>query len=151
MNLNTAHLIGRVTRDPELKTLPSGTNVVKFGLATNHTFKDKSGAKQETAQFHNCVAFGKVAEIIGQYVKKGQEIYVQGRIEYRTWDAKDGTKRTGTEIMVDQLQMGSHARGGGQEASGEENQAGGQLEAENGATGGVKDEDEEINPEDIPF
>ena len=80
MNLNRAQLIGRVTADPERKALPSGMPVVKFGLATNHVFKTKEGEKKETAQFHNCVAFGKVADIISQWVQNGQEVYVDGRI-----------------------------------------------------------------------
>ena len=91
MNLNKAQLIGRITNDPEMKALPSGTPVVKFGLATNRVYKTKDGEKKEVAQFHNCVAFGKLAEIIGQWAKKGQEVYVDGRIEYRSWDKKDGT------------------------------------------------------------
>lgn len=112
MNLNKAQLIGRVTNDPEMKALPSGMSVVKFGLATNHIYKTKEGEKKETAQFHNCVAFGKVAEIIGQWVQKGQEVYVDGRIEYRTWDKKDGTKGYATEIVIENFQMGAKAKGG---------------------------------------
>lgn len=112
MNLNKAQLIGRVTNDPEMKALPSGMSVVKFGLATNHVYKTKEGEKKETTQFHNCVAFGKVAEIIGQWVQKGQEVYVDGRIEYRTWDKKDGTKGYATEIVLENFQMGAKAKGG---------------------------------------
>jgi len=78
MNLNRASLIGRVTKDPEVKALPSGKQVARFGVATNYTYKDKDGKKVENVSFHNCVAFGKLAEIIGQYVKKGQEVYLDG-------------------------------------------------------------------------
>lgn len=113
MNLNKAQLIGRITNDPEIKALPSGMSVAKFGLATNHVFKTREGSKKETTQFHNCVAFGKLADIIKQWAKKGQEVYVEGRIEYRSWDKKDGTKAYITEIMIENFQMGAKARGTG--------------------------------------
>ena len=111
MNLNKALLIGRITNEPEIKALPSGISVAKFGLATNHIYKTKEGEKKETAQFHNCVAFGKLADIIKQWAKKGQEVYVEGRIEYRSWDKKDGGKGYITEIMIENFQMGAKARG----------------------------------------
>jgi len=119
MNLNKAQLIGRITNDPEIKALPSGISVARFGLATNHIYKTKEGEKKETAQFHNCVVFGKLADIIKQWVKKGQEVYVEGRIEYRSWDKKDGGKGYITEIMIENFQMGAKARGsegGGRES-----------------------------------
>lgn len=152
MNLNKASLIGRVTRDPEVRALPSGTKVVKFGVATNHTYKTGEGEKKETVQFHNCVAFGKLAEIIGDYVKKGQLIYVDGRIEYQEWE-KDGVKRTSTEIVVENMQMGPKAGNGGQGGSS------GQNRSNTGRSGdGFGDEEspegsggEDINPDDIPF
>lgn len=147
MNLNKASLIGRVTRDPELKALPSGTPVVKLGLATNHTFKNKDGEKQESVQFHNLVAFGKLAEIISSYVKKGQMIYVDGRIEYRTWEKKDGGKGTQTEIVLENLQMGPRAAGGGVTGQRSESAYEGAPDAEIAATGA----EEDINPDDIPF
>jgi len=114
MNLNKAQLIGRIVNDPEVKALPSGISVAKFALATNHIYKTKDGEKKETAQFHNCVAFGKLAEIIKQWSKKGQEVYVEGRIEYRTWDKKDGGKGYITEIMIENFQMGAKAKGAGE-------------------------------------
>lgn len=139
MNLNKALLIGRIVRDPELKTLLSGTSVVKFGLATNHKFKTKDGEQKETAQFHNCVAFARLAEIISTYVKKGQEIYVEGRIEYRSWDRKEGGKAYATEIIVESMQLGPKAGTG---------QAPEREEIPPGADDG---DDGEIRPEDIPF
>ena len=139
MNLNKTQLIGRVTRDPELRNLPNGGTVVKFGLATNYIYKTKSGEKKETAQFHNCVAFGRLAEIINQYVVKGQELYVEGRIEYRQWEKKDGTKAYATEIVIENMQMGQKARG-----SNEQRDA--QREKKEEDT-----EEEEINVEEIPF
>lgn len=111
MNLNSIHLIGRVTKDPELRQTKGGTGVTTFGVATNHVYKDKSGAKQETAQFHNCVAFGRTAEIVGQFVRKGQEVFVAGRVEYRSWEDKNGQKRYTTEVIVENLQMGQRAKG----------------------------------------
>lgn len=156
MNLNKAQLIGRITNDLEMKALPSGTPVVKFGLATNRVYKTKDGEKKEVAQFHNCVAFGKLAEIIGQWAKKGQEVYVDGRIEYRSWDKKDGTKGYMTEIMVENFQMGAKARGagegGGREPMRESAPAASQAvptidldEADS------TDSPQEIKSEDLPF
>lgn len=111
MNLNQIHLIGRVTKEPEVKTTPVGTSVARLGVATNNNYKSKDGDKKQTTQFHNCVAFGRLAEIIGQYVKKGQEVYVSGRVEYRSWEKKDGGKAYVTEIMISDLQMGAQAKG----------------------------------------
>jgi len=149
MNLNKAQLIGRITNDPEVKALPSGISVAKFGLATNHIYKTKEGEKKETAQFHNCVAFGKLADIIKQWTKKGQEVYVEGRIEYRTWDKKDGGKGYITEIMIETFQMGAKARGndGGSRESVRENKE------ESSHVVPVIDlnEENENKDEDLPF
>lgn len=82
MNLNEAKLIGRAVRDPEVKTTQTGSKVAKFSVATNHVYKDSSGSKKETTQFHTCIAWGKLADTIGKYMVKGQEVYVSGRIEY---------------------------------------------------------------------
>lgn len=125
MNLNKVQLIGRVVNDPETKALPSGMSVSKFGLATNHVYKTKEGEKKENTQFHNCIAFGKSADIISQWLKKGQEVYVDGRIEYRSWDKKDGGKGYITEIIIENFQMGVKARGsneGGQWATSQKNE-----------------------------
>ena len=142
MNLNKAQLIGRITNDPEMKAMPSGSPVVKFGLATNRVYKTKEGEKKEIVQFHNCVAFGKLAEIIGQWAKKGQEVYADGRIEYRTWDKKDGTKGYATEIVLENFQMGAKAKGS---ASAED----GRGAAPEIPTIDVSDG--EIKSEDLPF
>ena len=83
MYLNKVLLYGNLTRDPELKALPGGSQVANFGLATNRTFKDKSGAKQETTEFHNVVAFGRTAEVIAQYCQKGRPLYIEGRLPVR--------------------------------------------------------------------
>ena len=149
MYLNKVFLYGNLTRDPELKALPSGSQVANFGLATNRTYKDKSGAKQEATEFHNIVAFGRTAEVIAQYCKKGRPIFVEGRIQTRSWDDKEGGKKNyRTEIVIDNFQFGADggAKGGSgaSRASHEEQPAPKDGEA-------IKYPDEEINPEDIPF
>ncbi len=154
MYLNKVFLYGNLTRDPELKALPSGSNVVSFGIATNRTYKDKNGQKQEATEFHNIVAFGRSADLIAQYMKKGRPLFVEGRLQTRSWDDKDsGKKQYRTEIVVDNFQFGS----GG--SSGEGRGAGGYADhapassAESTPTDSdtIKYPDEEINPEDIPF
>lgn len=106
MNLNRATLIGRVGAQPELKSTTSGVNIATFSLATNHVYKNKNGEKIETTQWHNIVAFGKVAEVLNQYVIKGQILLVEGRIEYQSWDKKDGGKGYKTEIILESFGFG---------------------------------------------
>ena len=106
MNLNKVFLIGNITKDIELKSTPSGNSVASFGLATNRTWKGKDGQKQEQATFHNIVAWGKTGEVIKQYCTKGSMIMVEGRIDNRTYDKKDGTKGYISEIIVDNFQFG---------------------------------------------
>jgi single-strand DNA-binding protein len=151
MYLNKVFLYGNLTRDPELKALPSGSQVANFGLATNRVYKDKSGAKQEATEFHNIVAFGRTAEVIAQYCKKGRPIFVEGRITTRSWEGKeDGKKQYRTEIIAENFQFGADGgKGGGapsdsRGAVSEEQPAPKDDEA-------IKYPDEEINPEDIPF
>lgn len=147
MNLNKAELIGRITKDPEIRSLPSGKQVAKFSVATNHIFKNAAGEKQETAQFHNCVAFGKLAEIIGRYVQKGQEVYLSGRIEYRSWEKKDGSgKAYATEIVVESLQMGQKAQ-----TKDERMSPAAPATEPKGKESIPVVEEEEIRVEDIPF
>ncbi len=147
MYLNKVFLYGNLTRDPELKALPSGSQVANFGLATNRTYKDKSGAKQEATEFHNIVAFGRTAEVIAQYMKKGRPIFVEGRIQTRSWDDKEsGKKNYRTEIVVDNFQFGADSKGGtGASHAGQEEQPAPKDDET------IKYPDEEINPEDIPF
>jgi single-strand DNA-binding protein len=150
MYLNKVFLYGNLTRDPELKAMPSGQQLASFGLATNRTYKDKNGQKQEATEFHNIVAFGRPAELIAQYMKKGRPLFVEGRIQTRSWEGKeDGKKQYRTEIVVDNFQFGDGGKGGSSGAShssrGEEPQAA-PKEADE-----IKYPDEEINPEDIPF
>lgn len=151
MYLNKVLLYGNLTRDPELKALPSGGQVANFGLATNRTFKDKNGQKQETTEFHNVVAFGRTAEVIAQYCKKGRPIYVEGRLQTRSWDDKEtGKKNYRTEIVIDTFQFGADGGKGG--AGYEAPAASGTHEQPSPSDEGeIKYPEEEINPEDIPF
>lgn len=148
MYLNKVFLYGNLTRDPELKALPSGQQLASFGIATNRTYKDKNGAKQEATEFHNIVAFGRTAEVIAQYMKKGKPIFVEGRIQTRSWEGKeDGKKQYRTEIIVDNFQFGADSKGGGAPSAGRVNED--QTAPKDDEA--IKYPDEEINPEDIPF
>lgn len=100
-SLNRAQIIGNVTRDPEMRYTPNGQAVCSLGVATNRRWRDKDGNNQEQTEFHNVVAWGKLAEIINQYVKKGNKIYVEGRLQTRQWEAQDGSKRSRTEIVME--------------------------------------------------
>lgn len=103
MDLNRAMIIGNVTRDPEVRTTPTGQTVCSFGIATNQQWTDAQGQKQQRTEFHNVVAWGKLAEICGQYVGKGRKTYIEGRIQTREWEAPDGQKRNRTEIVADNM------------------------------------------------
>ena len=104
MYLNKAFIIGNLTRDPELKSLPSGIQVASFSVATNRVWKDKNGTKQESVDFHNIVVFGRQAETTSQYLKKGSSVLVEGRIQTRSWDAADGQKKSSSKLSTSQGQ-----------------------------------------------
>ncbi len=106
MNLNKVFLIGRLTRDPESRALPSGQSVVSFGLATDRFYTDKTGQKQQQTEFHNIVLFGKLADIAGQYLTKGALTMIEGRLQTRSWQDSAGNKRSRTEIIGERLQLG---------------------------------------------
>ena len=106
MYFNRAIIIGNLTRDPELKSLPSGVQIATVGVATNRVWKDKNGAKQESTDYHNVVVFGRQAETTAQYLRKGSSILVEGRMQTRSWDAADGTKKYRTEVVADRIQFG---------------------------------------------
>jgi single-strand DNA-binding protein len=112
MYLNKAIIIGNLTRDPEIKALPSGVKVASFSVATNRVWKDKNGVKQENVDYHNVVVFGRQADIVGQYMKKGSSILVEGRMQTRSWDDAGGTKKYRTEIIADRIQFGPRKEGG---------------------------------------
>lgn len=145
MYLNKVFLYGNLTRDPEIKALPSGQQMVSFGLATNRSYKDKNGQKQEATEFHNIVAFGRPAEVIAQYMKKGRPLYVEGRIQTRSWES-EGQKKYRTEIIVENFQFGDGGKGGSSAGGGHREEQAAPKEADE-----IKYPDEEINPEDIPF
>ena len=111
MDLNKAMIIGRLTRDPEIRTTTGGIKVASMGVATSFNWTDQSGQKKEQTEFHNIVAWAKIAEICGQYLVKGQEVYIEGRMQTRTWDAPDGAKRNRTEIVAENMQMGQKPKG----------------------------------------
>lgn len=105
MNLNKVMLIGNVVRDPEMRTTPSGQNVTSFSVATNFVWKDQRGERQEKAEFHNIVAWQRLAEITNQYLKKGSKVYIEGRLQTRSWDDPNGIKRYRTEIIAENMIM----------------------------------------------
>lgn len=102
--VNKVILVGLVGKDPESKVMPNGNAVVNFSLATSESWKDKSGQQQESVEWHRCVCFGKLAEIIAQYVKKGSKLYLEGSLKTRSWE-KDGVKQYATEIVINEMQM----------------------------------------------
>ena len=103
--VNKVILIGRLGGDPELKYTPSGTPVAKFSLATDESYKDRSGEQQKHTEWHNIVAWNKLAEICGQYLTKGKQIYIEGNIRSRQWQDQSGNKRTTYEIIAQRMQM----------------------------------------------
>jgi len=151
-SLNRATVLGNVTRDPELRQTTSGTQVCSFSVATNHSWKDAQGVKQEQAEYHNAVAWGRLAEIIGSYVKKGTKIYIEGRIQTRDWQGQDGVKRYRTEIVaenaiiLDRLGGGGPAMGGAPRAPFAPGPAAGRPADDPSVLPA-----EEIRVEDIPF
>jgi single-strand DNA-binding protein len=151
MYLNKAIIIGNLTRDPELKSLPSGIRVASFSVATNRVWKDKNGVKQENVDYHNVVVFGRQAEIVGQYLKKGGSVLVEGRMQTRSWDDAAGVKKYRTEIIADRIQFGPRKEGstGGYTPSAGASSAAPMEDKK--ALDTIEYPEEEINPEDIPF
>jgi single-strand DNA-binding protein len=161
MNINKAMIYGNLTRDPEMRALPSGGSVCSFSIATNRVYKKADGTRAEEVSYHNVVVFGRQAETSAQYLKKGSSAYVEGRLQTRSWD-KDGQKQYRTEIVADTVQFGprpSGASGGGASGS---SQSAGSSEFEGGMSDAEapqkapKDDAidypaEDINPDDIPF
>ncbi|PIP26646.1 MAG: single-stranded DNA-binding protein [Candidatus Moranbacteria bacterium CG_4_9_14_3_um_filter_40_7] len=107
MNVNKVLLVGRLTREPEIRTTSSGQSVASLSIATNSFWKDKSGQKQERTEFHNIVLWGRLAEIAGQYLVKGAEVFIEGRLQTRKYTAKDGTEKRTTEIVGENMQLGA--------------------------------------------
>ncbi len=167
MNVNKVILVGRLTRDPDMRTTTSGQSVASISLATNNFWTDKSGTKQEKTEFHNVVLWGRLAEIAGQYLTKGQECFVEGRLQTREYTAKDGTQKKTTEIVGESMQLGSRAQGtssgssqdartagagaGGYSPSGQSQNSKPAPAEEEIPTINLDDEQDEIKIEDVPF
>lgn len=150
MYINKAIIYGNLVRDPELRALPSGGQVVNFSVATNRVYKDRNGAKQEAVEYHNVVAFAKLGELIKQYVHKGDGIYIEGRMQTRSWEGADKIKKYRTEIIAETMQFGNKRTGGDSRDSGTSSPAK-QAKEPAEAIPDIAYPDEQINPEDIPF
>ena len=146
MDLNKVQIIWNITQDIELKQTPNGQNVCSFSVATNRNWVDGSGMKQEVAEFHSVVLWGKLAEIAGQYLHKGKKVYIEWRLQTRSWEAQDGTKRYKTEIVWENMIMLDGSRN---------SEMGASPASYNDNAGAVKKsspkKEEEISIEDIPF
>lgn len=150
MNLNKVLLVGRLTADPELRTTPSGTHVVSFSIATNRNWTDKSGQRKEDTEFHNIVAWGRQADIVNQFLKKGSLILVEGRLQTRSWEGKDGQTRRTTEIIAERIQLGPRPSGQSDGSiPGEENNK--KEDSKSDDMPVIDLDSEDIKPEDLPF
>lgn len=146
MYINKAFLFGNLTRDPELRSLPSGMNVCNFSVATNRVYRDRDGKKQEQTDFHNVVVFGRQADTVSQYLKKGSSVFIEGRMQTRSWE-QNGEKKYRTEVIADRVQFGPKGSGGGGSRAPEADEDMG-----GGASGpGIEYPKDDINPDDIPF
>ncbi|PIT88591.1 MAG: single-stranded DNA-binding protein [Candidatus Magasanikbacteria bacterium CG10_big_fil_rev_8_21_14_0_10_36_32] len=149
MDLNRITIIGNMTRDPEVRTTPNGKSVASFSVATNRYWTDQNGQKQKETEFHNVVLWTKLADVAGQYLHKGNKIYIEGRLRTREWTAQDGTKRTRTEIIGENMIMlGGRPSG----AVGSTVDSNGQIQSATTSESGPQEViEEEIKVEDIPF
>lgn len=142
MNVNKAIILGNLTRDPEIRTIPSGQTVASFGVATNRFWTDReSGEKKKQAEFHNVVAWGRLAEIAQQFLKKGGLVYIEGRLQTRNWDDQQGNKKYRTEIIAERLQLGPRSSGQSTANQADKDK---EIPEEPAAS-------DEINVEEIPF
>lgn len=145
--LNKVMLIGRLTKNPEVKYTPSGVPVARFGLATNERWKDKNGEKKDRVEFHNIVVWNKLAEICGEYLTKGKQVYIEGKIQSREWEDRGGVKRTQYEIVAHQmLMLGSKGEGEGRSGEGEHERS-----TQQPAGQSAPEPESEISDEEIPF
>jgi single-strand DNA-binding protein len=155
MSLNKAQIIGNLTRDPEMRQIPGGQIVTTFSVATNFTWNDQNGQRQEKVEFHNVVAWRKLGEICGQYLKKGSKIFLEGRIQTRSWEAEDGSKKYRTEIIADNMIMldkkgasGNHQNDQSPHQGLENNQ---QQNTTNDSEQQPQKDEEEVTIDDLPF
>lgn len=159
MNVNKVMLVGRLTRDVEIRNTATGQSVASISMATNRFWKDKSGSRQDQTEFHNVVLWGRLAEIAGQYLSKGQEVYIEGRLQTRKYTAKDGSERRTTEIVAENMQLGSRAQGSGQSSSNFSSPSAPasspavakETPIEEIPTINLDEEENEIKIEDVPF
>jgi len=150
MNLNKAIIIGNLTANPEVRNTNTGQTVASFSIATNRVWTDKAGQKQEQAEFHNIVAWGKLAEIVGQYLAKGRLAMVEGRLQTRNWvDQQSGIKKYKTEIIAENIQLGPRGQGAGAPVAGTNEPP--VINVEPSYGGPSAPIEEEIKVEDIPF
>jgi single-strand DNA-binding protein len=168
MDLNKVMIIGRLTRDPELRTIPSGASVCQMGLATNYVYNNQqTGQKVEQVEYHNVVLWRKLGEIAAQYLKKGGQVYIEGRLQTRSWDGKDGQKHSRTEIVADNMIMLGSKNSGSSPVGGNTSSYGGQTSSPAAKPASSPSDEtsqaapteqlptiqqgEDINVEDIPF
>ena len=155
MDINKAIIVGRLTRDPETRTTPGGITVATMSVATNFVYKNQEGAKTENVEYHNVVVWRKLAEIAAQYLRKGRRVLVEGRLQTRSWEANDGTKRSRTEIVADNLIMLDSAPGGSaggvSSAPSRSEDADPMPAAETAPSAKPAASNDEISVEDIPF
>ena len=150
MNLNKVVLIGRVTADPELRTTPSGAHVASFSIATNRNWTDKDGNKKEDTEFHNVVAWGRQADVVTQFSKKGALIMIEGRLQTRSWEGKDGQTRKTTEVVAERIQLGPRPAGQGVPQGGAKRDKD-DLDEKQEEMPVIDLDSEDIKPEDLPF
>ena len=146
MYINKAIIAGNVTRDPELRSLPSGIKIATFSVATNRFWKDATtGERKEMAEYHNIVVFGRQAETCAQFLRKGSNCFIEGRIQTRSWDGPDGQKRYRTEVVADRVQFGARPTGNGSASTSSA------PEMVDDASDMIEYPTDDINPDDIPF
>jgi len=150
--------MGRLTADPEVRTTSMGDSVTTLGVATNRVWNDKSGQKKESAEFHSVVLWGRQADIAGQFLVKGSIVFIEGRLQTRTWQAKDGSNRRVTEIVAERMQLGPRPMNAQRKtADDRESYSGGRNDESDSSSDEVPviemedDDKEEIKPEDLPF
>jgi len=160
MNFNKAIIAGNLTRDPEMRNLPSGQQIANLGIASNRYYNDQQGNRQEKTEFHNIVAFGKLADICSKYLKKGMLVLVEGRLQTNNWEGKDGVKRYKTEIIMESMQMGPRPFNAEQSQSQNQEKPAQSsvsqeeipvIETEEIITENESPEKEKVNVKDIPF
>lgn len=159
MNLNKAIIIGNLTQNPEVRKTPTGKSVASFTIATNSVWTNQSGERQEQAEFHSIVAWGKLADIVGQYLAKGRLCMVEGKIQTRNWTDQSGTKHWKTEIIAENIQLGPRPMGASNSNSGYSNNSyqNSGFETSNYSNDAyqseptISNDEEEIKIEDIPF